>query len=107
AAGDEMPAILIAHRQGREAIQLAGPAGVYPVPGAVVAEARCIGNQPIGPEAVPEEDRLAAVPGMTEIPDLVAADDDCVIVARRLRLVEREATRARQGGDRVDELAGL
>src|SRR5256885_64369 len=44
---------------------------------------------------------------MTEVPDLIAADDDRVIVAGRFRLVQREAPRAGQGSDRIDELAGL
>src|SRR3954451_6164267 len=44
---------------------------------------------------------------MTEVPDLIAADDDRVIVAGGFRLVQREEARARQGRDRIDELADL
>src|SRR5438270_419674 len=44
---------------------------------------------------------------MTEVPDLIATDDDRVKVAGGFRLVQREAARTGQGGDRIDELAGL
>ena len=73
----------------------------------MIAEARRIGDQLAGREAVAEEDRLAAVPGMAEIPDLVAADHDRIIFARRLGLVQREALRQRQVGDGRDEPPGL
>ena len=102
-----MPAVLVADGQRRKSCQFARPVGVYSVPRAVVAEARGIGDQAGSFETIAEEDRLAAVPGMTEVPDLVAADDDRVIASRRGRLMQREAPGQGQPGDRVDEAAGL
>src|SRR5438270_6433372 len=86
-------------------MELACPCRVDAVPRAVIAEARSIGNQPFGLEAVAEEDRLAAVPGVAEVPHLVAADDDRVVPAGGFRLVKRESRGTGQLSNRVDELA--
>src|SRR5205085_6089334 len=72
---DEMPAVFIAHGNGREAAELARPIGINSVPRTVVAEARGIGDQPLTLEPVAEEYRLAAVPRVEKIPDYGAADD--------------------------------
>src|SRR5438270_8472468 len=104
---DQVPAVLVADGYRRKALQLLRPLWGDAVPRAVIAEARRIGNEPLRAEAVAEEDRLAAVPGMTEIPHFVAADDDGVISLCGFRLVERETPRAREPRDRVDEPAHL
>ena len=103
----QMPTVTIAHGKGGEAIEAGCPLSIDPVPCAVISEACGIGNQPARLDAVAEEQRLAAVPRVTEVPDLVAADDDGVIVVHRLRLVQREAFRKRQRADRRPELACL
>src|SRR4051794_17560244 len=94
-----MPAVLVSHRDCRETMELARPLGVDPVPGAVIAEACSVGDQPLGPKLVAEEYGLAAEPRVAKVPDLVTADDDHVILARTLRLVQRETARKRQGGN--------
>src|SRR5207248_683793 len=104
---DQMPAVLVADGHRRKALQLLRPLWTDAVPRAVIAEARRIGNEPLRAEAVAEEDRLASVPGMTEIPHLVAADDDGVISLGGLGFMEREAPRARKPRDHVDEPAHL
>src|SRR5438270_14062383 len=104
---DEMPAVFIAHGNGREPVELAGPIGMNPVPGTVITKARGIRDQSVTLEVIAEENRVAAVPGMAEVPDLIAADHDCVVFASQFRLVKREAGGPRQCRERVDEFSGL
>lgn len=61
----------------------------------------------MGAQAVTEEDRAGGVPGVAEVPDLVAADNHRVMLARLLRPVEREARGLRQAIEGVQEGAGL
>jgi hypothetical protein len=42
----------------------------------VIAEACGVGDDPVGFQAGAVENRLLPVPGMSEVPHLVAADDD-------------------------------
>jgi hypothetical protein len=87
AAADQVPAVLVADRDGGKVLQLLRPLRRDSVPGAVIAEACGISDQPVSPEAVAEKDRLAAVPGVAEVPNLVAAYDDRVICVRGFGLM--------------------
>ena len=73
---------------------------VNAVAGAADSEAGCIRGETVGLEAVAEKDRSAAEPGMAEVPDLVTADQDGVVMAGIRRPVQAEAVRKRIYGKR-------
>ena len=73
----------------------------------MAAEARRIRDEPSRADAVAEEEPAAAVPGMAEIPDLVAPHDDAVEALQLGRVLEREPARERQRREGVEELADL
>ena len=106
-AGDQRVRVGVAHGNGGEPLQPARPPAVQAVCGIVIAKAGGVGHQPVGLESYAKEGRLVPVPGMLEVPDLVAADNDRVIGARLAGAVEAEAPGQRQRCECRFECAAL
>src|SRR5688500_14609827 len=72
----QFPAVAVSNRQGCELAELCRPVLVNAVARTVIPKTCCVGGETVGLQALAEEDRPAAEPGMAEVPHLVAADQD-------------------------------
>src|SRR5687767_15920248 len=76
----QFPAVAVSNRQGCELAELCRPVLVNAVARTVIPKTCCVGGETVGLQALAEEDRPAAEPGMAEVPHLVAADQDGVVM---------------------------
>ena len=107
---DEGAGVVVAHRDRLEAGEARGEARIEALGGGLVAEARGIGGEPRRRSALAVEQRMAAVPRVAEVPDLVAADEHEVIAPGGLGVpgpVEIEGRRQRQALEGGEKGAGL
>src|SRR3546814_18096217 len=73
----------------------------------VIAETCGIGNKFFGPQSRTIKDRIASIPGMLQVPYLVAANDHEVIAVQPAGIVQSEAIRAGERCEGFPKLARL
>ncbi len=105
--GNDPARIGVAHGDVVEGLELLDPGRFESAGRGMVAEARRIGGAAAGLEPVAIKDRLPAIPGMSQVPHLVAAHQHQIDRIGGLRRVEAERARQRQLLEGGEELAGL
>src|SRR5690606_3222680 len=93
---DKPGAVAVANRYHIEIRQAGGPSSRQGGRCVLVAETRRVGNKSASVDAAAIEDGMITIPGMSQIPHLVAANDDQVPPARHICSIEIESVRSRE-----------
>src|SRR5205085_8801654 len=103
----ELAGVVIAYRNGLEPPQTLTPALLERRVGVVAAETRRVRDQTIGAPPLAEKGGHAAIPGMVQVPYLVAADDERSKGARVFGRFEREwFSQGQRGGSGCERQIG-